>query len=51
MALRLRKVPTALIRVPGASHELDTRPSMLAGKVAHVLGWFQRNTPENAAVQ
>lgn len=42
MALRLRKVPTALIRVPGASHELDGRPSVLAGKVAHVLGWLQR---------
>ena len=41
-ALQLRRVPTALVRVPGAGHGLDRRPSQLAGKVAHVLAWFER---------
>jgi acylaminoacyl-peptidase len=41
-ALKLRSVPTALVRVPGAGHGLDQRPSQLISKVAHVLGWFER---------
>jgi acylaminoacyl-peptidase len=44
-ALRLRQVPTALVRVPGAGHGLDNRPSQLATKVAHVLAWFERHGP------
>jgi acylaminoacyl-peptidase len=39
-ALQIRGVPTALVRVPGASHGIANRPSHLIGKVAHVLGWF-----------
>jgi len=42
-ALRLRQVPAALVRVPGAGHGLDRRPSQLASKVAHVLAWFERH--------
>jgi len=42
-ALQLRRVPTALVRVPGAGHGLDKRPSQLASKVAHVLAWFERH--------
>jgi dipeptidyl aminopeptidase/acylaminoacyl peptidase len=42
-ALRLRQVPSALVRVPGAGHGLDKRPSQLAGKVTHVLAWFERH--------
>jgi acylaminoacyl-peptidase len=41
-ALRLRRVPSALVRIPGAPHALDGRPSQLANKVAHVLAWFER---------
>jgi acylaminoacyl-peptidase len=41
-ALRIRKVPTALVRFPDASHALVTRPSQLAAKVAYILGWFER---------
>jgi acylaminoacyl-peptidase len=41
-ALKLRRVPSALVRVPGAGHGLDKRPSQLASKVAHVLAWFER---------
>jgi acylaminoacyl-peptidase len=47
-ALRLRQVPTALVRVPGAGHGLDRRPSQLATKVAHVLAWFERHDPAAA---
>jgi len=41
-ALKLRRVPTALVRVPGASHGIANRPSQLIAKVAHVLAWFER---------
>ncbi|GIW78378.1 MAG: acyl-peptide hydrolase [Gemmatales bacterium] len=39
-ALKLRKVDTVLVRVPGASHNIARRPSQLIAKVAHVLKWF-----------
>lgn len=56
-ALKLQKVDTALVRIPGASHSIGARPSQLIAKVVHVLKWFdnhrhindkapQRQTPE-----
>lgn len=41
-ALQLRGVPTALVRIPEASHGITARPSNLIAKVAYVLGWFER---------
>ena len=41
-ALKLRKVDTALVRLPDASHGMGGRPTQLIGKVAHVLKWFQK---------
>jgi dipeptidyl aminopeptidase/acylaminoacyl peptidase len=42
-ALQLRKVPTAMVRVPGASHEgLADRPSQEAEEVSAILAWFGR---------
>jgi acylaminoacyl-peptidase len=41
-ALKLRRVDTALVRVPGASHDIAARPSHLIAKVAHVLAWFEK---------
>ncbi len=41
-ALKYREVPTALVRVPDASHGIAARPSNLAAKAAHVLEWFER---------
>ena len=41
-ALRLRKVPSAMVRLPGASHGIARRPSQLIAKVQHILGWFDR---------
>jgi len=39
-ALKLRKVDTALVRVPGASHDISARPSLLIAKVNYILAWF-----------
>ena len=40
-ALKLRGVDTAMVRVPGASHGIATRPSHLIAKVAYILKWFE----------
>jgi acylaminoacyl-peptidase len=40
-ALKLRKVDAALVRVPGASHNVSARPSHMIAKVAYVLQWFE----------
>jgi len=44
-ALALRGVPTALVRFPGASHSIASKPSRLTAKVAYVLAWFTRHDP------
>ena len=42
-ALKLRGVPTALVKVPGASHGgLAARPSQSAAKASAILDWYQR---------
>jgi dipeptidyl aminopeptidase/acylaminoacyl peptidase len=42
-ALQLRGVPTALVKVPGASHgSIAVRPSQAAAKAAAILAWFDR---------
>ncbi len=41
-ALKLRKVDTAMVRIPGASHGIASRPSQLMAKVAYILAWFER---------
>ncbi len=42
-ALKLRGVPTALVKVPGASHGgLAARPSQSAAKASAILAWYQR---------
>jgi dipeptidyl aminopeptidase/acylaminoacyl peptidase len=40
-ALKLRKIDTALVRVPNASHDISARPSLLIAKVAYVLAWLR----------
>ena len=45
-ALQLREIPSALMRVPGASHEsLRSRPSQLAAETAAKLAWFNHYDP------
>ena len=41
-ALKLRRIDTGLVRIPGASHNIVARPSQLIAKVAHVLAWFEK---------
>ena len=42
-ALQLRGVPTALVKVPGASHgSIAGRPSQSGAKAAAILAWFER---------
>ncbi|MEO1011246.1 MAG: S9 family peptidase [Bacteroidota bacterium] len=41
-ALKLRKVPTVLVEIPGASHGIANRPSNLIAKIAHTLAWFEK---------
>jgi acylaminoacyl-peptidase len=41
-ALKLQKVETALVRIPGASHGIADKPSNLIAKVASVLAWFEK---------
>jgi len=42
-ALQIRGVPTALVKVPGASHGgIAARPSQSAAKAAAILAWFDR---------
>ena len=41
-ALRLKGVESVMIRMPGASHGIASRPSRLISKVDHILAWFDR---------
>ncbi len=41
-ALKLRKIETVLVEIPGASHGIARRPSQLITKVAHTLAWFEK---------
>ena len=40
-ALKLRKVETVLVRVPGAPHDIAQRPSHMMAKATYVLKWFE----------
>jgi len=40
-ALKLRKIDAALVRIPGASHDIADRPSQMIEKVAYILKWFE----------
>ena len=35
-------VPTAMVQVPDASHEIAERPSNMMAKVGYILEWFSR---------
>ncbi len=41
-ALRIRKVPTAMLRIPDASHGIDAKGSNLIAKATYTLGWFDK---------
>lgn len=44
-ALKVQEVDTALIRIPGASHGIASRPSRLIAKVDNIMGWFEKYDP------
>lgn len=49
-ALKLEGVPTAMVRVPGASHGIAGKPSNLIQKIGNIIGWFKKfegDTPAN----
>ena len=41
-ALQLRKIETAYVEIPGASHFISSRPSQLMDKVNNIIAWFER---------
>ena len=41
-ALKLRKIDTALVEIPGAPHFIGRRPSQMITKIAHILAWFDK---------
>ncbi|KQU56029.1 acyl-peptide hydrolase [Sphingomonas sp. Leaf339] len=49
-ALQIRGVPTALVKVPGASHGgFTSRPSQSAAKASAIIAWFDRYRTNTAA--
>ena len=44
-ALKMNDVETALIRVPGSSHYIASRPSRLIAKTDNIMGWFAKYDP------
>ncbi|WP_419948354.1 prolyl oligopeptidase family serine peptidase [Candidatus Palauibacter sp.] len=41
-ALKMRGIDTAVIRLPGASHDMSRRPSQLMAKIANIVAWFDK---------
>jgi dipeptidyl aminopeptidase/acylaminoacyl peptidase len=46
-ALQLRKVESAMVRIPGANHGIASRPSNLIKKVGNILAWFEKYKTDN----
>ncbi len=50
-ALKLRRVDTALVRVPDAPHAIIVRPSQLVAKVTYILAWFEKYRSRDASTR
>ena len=50
-ALKLRKIDTVLVRVPGAAHNIAARPSQLIAHAAYVLKWFETHPGKDKKVE
>lgn len=48
-ALRLKRVPSAMVRIPGASHNIGRRPSQMLAQVLNTAAWFERYRKREAA--
>lgn len=44
-ALKMQKIPSALVRIQEASHGIASRPSNLLAKVAYITAWFEKYDP------
>ncbi len=42
-ALKIRKIETALVEIPGSYHNISNRPSQLITKIDHILAWFEKH--------
>ncbi len=50
-ALKLRRIDTALVKIPGAFHNISNRPSQLIAKVINTVAWFDRYKDERPISQ
>ena len=41
-ALKVQKIPTAYVEIPGAYHLIVNRPSQMITKIDHILAWFEK---------
>jgi len=41
-ALKLRKIDTVLVKIPGAPHGIAGKPSRMVSKIEHTLAWFEK---------
>lgn len=41
-ALKLRRIDTAMVRIPGSPHGISNRPSRMIEKVEYMLAWFEK---------
>ena len=47
-ALKLRRIDTTMVRIPGSPHGISNRPSRMIEKVEYMLAWFEKyRTPSN----
>lgn len=47
-ALKLKRVDTLMVRVPGSPHGIAGRPSRLIAKVENILAWFEKYKGDTA---
>lgn len=41
-ALKLQKVDSVLVKVPGSPHGIASKPSRMIGKIENILAWFKK---------
>lgn len=41
-ALKIRRIDTALVRIPGSPHGISNKPSRMIEKVEYMLAWFEK---------
>lgn len=48
-ALKLQKVDSVMVRIPGAGHGIAAKPSNLIQKIGNILAWFEKYEPKEGA--